>query len=106
MEYIAAVLGHLKSNAFSFPFSLIFCFNSIHIGEKNKKRGSCVTNRPIQHTHLGGRGGSHGKTIHDDDGTYLLVQATSRTCYTADFIPPQSAFFNDNGTHARFASQQ
>lgn len=31
-------------------------------------------------------------TIHNDDGTYLLVQATSRTCYTADFIPPQSVF--------------
>lgn len=50
MEYIAAVLGHLKSNAFSFLFSLFFCFNLIYIGGKNKKRGSCVTNRPIQHT--------------------------------------------------------
>lgn len=98
MEYIVAVLGHLKFNAFYFPFSLFFSFNLIYIGEKNKKRGSCVTNRPIQHTHTP-RGGSHGNTIHDDDGTYLLVQATSRTCYTADFIPPQSAFFNDNGTH-------
>lgn len=36
---------------FLFPFSLFFCFNLIYIGEKNKKRGSCVTNRSIQHTH-------------------------------------------------------
>lgn len=52
MEYIAAILGHLKSDAFSYLFSLFFCLNLIYIGGKNKKRGSCVTNRPIQHTHL------------------------------------------------------
>lgn len=106
MEYIAAVLGHLKSiMLFSFFFSFLFWFNLIYIGEKNKKAWF-LRHEPTHSTPTHPRGGSHGKTIHDDDGTYLLVQATSRTCYTADFIPPQSAFLNDNGTHARFASQQ
>lgn len=73
MEYIAAVLGHLKSNAFSFPFSLFFCFNLIHLGEKNKKRGSCVTNRPIQ-TH-----------------TYLLEEAHMEIQFIMTMVPPSAS---------------
>lgn len=91
MEYIAAVLGHLKSDAFSFHFSLFFGFNLISIGKKKTKSVVLASRTDPFNTHTP-RGGSHRNTIHNDDGTYLLVQATSRTCYTADFIPPQSAF--------------
>lgn len=51
MEYIPAVLGHLKSNAFSFPFSLFFlCFNLIHLGEK-KQKAWFLRHEPTHSTH-------------------------------------------------------
>lgn len=50
MEYIAAVLGHLKSDAFSFPFSLFFRFNLIYIGKKQQKAWF-LRHEPTRSTH-------------------------------------------------------
>lgn len=51
MEYIAAVLGHLNSDAFSFLFSLFFfCFNLIYIGEK-KQKAWFLRHEPTHSTH-------------------------------------------------------
>lgn len=52
MEYIAAVLSHLKSNAFSFLFSLFFCFNLIYIGGKNQKAWFLRHEPTHSNTHL------------------------------------------------------